>query len=289
MLKEYQSLADELRASVAELETLYAEREELTEQSKQLQAHFTATGRLLYEQRHDPVESNRLESRLEELEQDKRIGSATLQGLTTHLEEREAKLHTLLPKACHTFTRLFQTLRNTVQQQQASAIQEHIDPAHQERFSELCEQMSHHSTAILALSAIQIPSGGNWSLIRPLIPDSRAATMAMVVTATKQLCDASASIFEEVERATVEVPEYILGEPIADPVPEQVTLQPIDMAELNSFSEEEQQFIQLVCRESHRNPAELTNDERLVLQNSLQNWRQARLTGFGGQNKISVG
>jgi hypothetical protein len=279
-LAPYNGLAEELQAAVNDLEKLYQERSTLQEQSKQLAAHIKATGRLLFDARSDLVEQNRIEERLADLETRQRNCGATLSGLNEHLETQEAALHALLPKSCATFSRLFIALRQTVLIQTQEAIAAFLDPTARETYREQCELLSEHSTAYTELADVAIPSGSNWSLTRPLDPESRAATMQFVLESTKQLLESAERIFNEIERCQitepVPVPEFLLGEL---PVVETPTTDQNQPLTLNSLSEQEQAFIQQFCREAQRDPNNLSDSERHVLQNSLKLWHQSRLAG----------
>jgi DNA repair exonuclease SbcCD ATPase subunit len=284
MLIDYQNLTNELRSKVESLETLYEERTQLQERSNQLSAKAKAYSRQLYEHRDDLTATNQLESNLEELSIEQRTAQATLDGLQAHLEEQEAELHSLLPQALHTFHRLFQALRNHVYDQQLQAISNFINPNYLDQHRENCERLAEHSTAYVELSEIQLPNPGNWGLIRALEPNNRAATMQFVVASTKQLLDATEQIFAECERASVEPPQFQLGEP--EPVPESDINQNQPLEVLNSLSEEQQFFIAEFCRESGRSFSTLNDAEKAVLVNSLELYRQSRLTG---QQRMSVG
>jgi hypothetical protein len=279
ILKPYQDLADQLRAGLAQIETLQTEREGLQAEKERLGKAGKEIGNAIYEARGKNGLAP-LVGKLESAEREQKVTIAQLEALGGHLAAHEAELHKLLPKACFTFQRLCGALKTRVLDLERGRIElivaEHLRSALVREIELLAES----SCAVMALHDLQTPSGGNWSIIRPLEEKSREETMRVVCETTHKLLEAAQETFTELGKladqgAAAEIPAFFLGEPEPEPKPEQQPqgLEPVEVSSLDSFRQEEREFVLQICREAGKSLETLSGDERLALANTLENWR----------------
>jgi hypothetical protein len=188
----------------------------------------------------------------------------------------ESELHELTPKACETFTRLLLALRKATFEKARKRISELIRDPLREVYKNELGTLAEASLEFGEISEIQVPPGGNWMLRRPLTQDSREETMKFVLQTGHALTDAGDELLADLGKlGDPEIPEFVLGELPREPEP----TEPVPELLPNSMSSTEQEFMNRVCQDVGKDFDKLTDQEKLVLQATLDNFRTGRLLG----------
>jgi hypothetical protein len=267
----YKQLVAELKSELHSLELLYREREQLESERDALAEHRQEIADGLYEHLGNSEEIAAFAKTLESKDKEIRVLDVTLGALTTHLHSQEEAFHQKVPQACHTFTRLFNAFRHAVRQQSRQQISDLIYEAHRISHQQQIDELTEVSIRLLEATEIQVPAGGNWLLIRPLAPEDREQTMQFTVQTCRALTDAADELLHDLDKLSdVDIPEFLLGElPVtqAEPLP----TVPDFREAWQSVAERE--FVLTLCREAGKDLNNLSDHEKLVLQNSLENFR----------------
>jgi hypothetical protein len=263
-LSPYQKLVSQLKTDINNLESLYHERERMQSEKQRLQDLRKQISDELFKHLSDSQKLALIQGNLEQVDRELNLQNAVYTSLGSHIQTAEADLHNLVPKACHTFTRLLLALRKQTlehaQQNIASLIKE------PDRFKVEIAALAEGSIEFVEVCRIEIPSGGNWMLIRPLTDADRQQTLDFCVATAHSLCEAAGLLFEKLGPA--EIPEFYLGELLVEG--ESPDLQPqFDLDQLGIL---EREFVERLCRDAGKELDKLTEQEKLVLQASLANF-----------------
>lgn len=270
MIGHYQELASQLHQACEALESLYHERERLLAEKQRLQDLRKQISDDLFKHLTDPDKLELIQQNLEQVDLDLNLQNAVLQSLNSHCETQEQTLHDLTPKACHTFSRLFLTLRQATFQSSLRNLSSLL--SHPDLFKDVLQLLAEATIEFQDLQTIHIPAGGNWMLVRPLTNLSdldRQQTLDFVLQTAHQLQDSAAQLFQELDKfPDLPIPDYVLGElPLQlEPSPE------ASQFDLNNLGLAEREFVEQLCRDAGRTLDTLTDQERLVLQASLKNF-----------------
>src|SRR4029077_13568910 len=115
-----------------------------------------------------------------------------------------------------------------------------------------CIELAEHSKMYVDLADIQLPSGGNWSIVQPLKVETRGETMKLVVRETKRLLENVYRTFTECERYSAKPPEFVLGELEPELPAEDSLVAPLVPLDFGLLEPDEQSFIAELCREAGR-------------------------------------
>jgi hypothetical protein len=120
------------------------------------------------------------------------------------------------------------------------------------------------------ISEIRIPSGGVRSLTRELTPGQREETMQFVLQTCQALVDSADELLAEVEKVELDAPEFVLGE-LPEPEPAKLIVPEFHESEWQSPAERD--YILKLCKEAGKDFDHLTDQDKKVLQVSLDNYR----------------
>jgi hypothetical protein len=279
-MKPYHELSQTIKHEVRNLEHLYHERSALTDEREALSAERAAISDDLLDARNNASDIAKLAKDLESKDRDLRKLNAILQALDKRILTAEDQFHELVPKACHTFTRLLQHFKTLIHDRQVEMLQALIHPSFRKQHEASIEILAETTTEFWYVSQIQIPSGNVWSLTRELIPEARVETLQFVRTVACALTNSADELLAELDKLgeAVQLPEFVLGA-LPEPIPERPAALPAIDFEQEWQSQGEREFILQLCKEAGKDLKTLSDSEKLVLQNSLINYRSQLQVG----------
>jgi hypothetical protein len=288
MKTPYHELSQTIKSDLHNLNNLYREREALRSERETLQDARRVISDDLLDARNDSSAIAKFAKALETKDQTLRTNSAILEALDQRIQSAETSFHSLIPKACQTFTRLLQAFKDRLHDQQVRRISNLIHPTLRETLQPLIHQLADATIESIDAPALQIPSGGVWSLTRQLTESSRSDTLQFVRQTSIALTDQADELLVELDKLgeAVQLPEFVLG-PLPEPISEQLLIPGSIDFEQEWQSPLERDYILQLCKEANKDFSKLTDHEKVVLQNSLLNYRsqlQSNATRMGFTN-----
>ena len=247
--KPYHELAAKLKNDLHALENLYHERSALQAEKERFAQDRREIVDDLLDARNESATIARLAMDLESKDRDLPRLEAILSALTSRIQAQEASFHELIPKACHTFTRLLITFRSMVHGRQVEMLRSLIHEGFRDQFQSEIELLADATCEAIEISQIQIPSGGVWSLTRQLTEKDREETLKFVRTTAVALTDQADELLVEIGKlGDPEVPEFVLGA-LPEPPSEAPAPPAIDF-ESEWQNPQERDFIMQLCQEA---------------------------------------
>jgi hypothetical protein len=285
--ESYKNLCDELRSNVTELTSLYSERTALQEQLEQLQTASQTIADQLFETRRNQAAAQTerdkptLQTKLQQVDTDLRTTEATLAGANTAITALEVRLHSSLHDAGEPFRRLWQALRNHTLQVEVGTLLARISSSRSpQALRPLAEQLAEQSTAVAEVVALEPPGTGSWYTSQPLPTDAepRQTVMRAAVDLTNKLCSAGESLIALAgANADLTVPSFVAATATAPGFADSLQARtPPELPELGALDPEELAYVNELCRTAGKSLAELTDNDKAVLANSLENHRKGR-------------
>jgi hypothetical protein len=273
-MKPYHELSQTIKHEVRNLEHLYHERSALQAEREQLRTERAVVADDLLDASNDASEISRLAIDLESKDRDLRRLEAIHTSLEKRIHTQEESFHELVPKACQTFTRLLNAFRSMVHERQVQRLRNLIHPSLRDQFEQSVEVLADATIEFQDVANIQIPSGGVWSLTRQLTPEAREETISFVRQTTVALTEQADELLTNLDKLgeAVQLPEFVLG-PLPEPIPEPVIPPTMPTLEEEWQSPQERDYIMQLCSEAGRDFKTLSDSEKIVLQNSLANYR----------------
>jgi hypothetical protein len=272
-LQPYRELAEQLKSSVKEIQGFYGERDSLRSELERLDGVKQKVGDSLYEHRSNSTETTKLASKLETLDREKRVKEAQLQSLSKCIEDREQDLHQLLPNACLTFERLLSVLRAHTLSQSVANFESLVHDSFRLTYQQEILTLAEHSIQMLDIQDISVPSATNWTITRP--NDQRQDTMRAVLDTTFHLTDAADLLLVELTKSyNPTLPPFVLGEL---PKPEEPLPEPLQpQLDTDYLDPDVRDFALQLCQQSGKTLTNLNDQEKLVLANSIENFRLSK-------------
>jgi hypothetical protein len=147
-----------------------------------------------------------------------------------------------------------------------------IHPSFRKQHEASIEILADTTTESVEVSNIQISSGNVWSLTRQLTPEARAETLQFVRQTAIALTDQADELLAELDKlGQLTLPEFVLGQ-LPEPIPEPRSPTAIDF-ESEWQSPGERDYIFQLCKEAGKDYKSLSDNEKIVLHNSLLNYR----------------
>jgi hypothetical protein len=281
-LKPYQDLVDELRAVVAQTETLQAERSAFQNEKERLSKAREQIGNSIFEARGKGNGLGTLVGKLESVEREQKVLAIQLEALAPRLTPAEAELHRLLPLAGTTFGRLRMAWLRHITEAAVAPLLELIHPSRQAVCRETVEALATNTVAVVDAASKQLPDCNGWAVTRPIIDipgetrwtATREETIRTCITNATGLCHEVTDLFGQLANDDLAwLPAFLFGE---EP-PKPTETHPEWTQPLDSTSQSDEAHMRELCAAAGKDINNLSDHERLVLQNSLELHRKSRL------------
>ena len=274
-MKPYHESASQIKSDLRNLEHLYHERETLAGERERAREERATISDDLLDAHNDASQIAKLAKSLEEKDRDIRKLDAILQALDRRALTAEDQFHELIPKACHTFTRLLIHFKTLIHERQVQILEALIHPSLRLQFQPQVEILADATCEAVDAHAIRIPSGNVWSLTRQLTPEARHETLSFVRQTAIALTDKADELLVELaklgEPSKTALPEFVLGE-LPEPIREQPSI-PLVLEEMWQ-SQQEREHVMRLCQDAGKDFKTLSDSDKMVLQNSLLLYRR---------------